>query len=292
MYRILLQACLAVLFAFGQGLAADLPATAPPGGSGYAITVIPFYGPEKIWMLYAPFVHYLREQTGKPWELKLFAAHEALLAALCGGEVAFALLGPVPLGRAIEQCGAAPVLVALGKDGKPDYHSVVVTADPAIDALDNLRGKRFAFFKGSTAAHILPRKILRDAGLQPDDFIPVFYESQDHILNALLTLEVSAGGMKDSLYRKFRDAPLRVLETSGPLPNFAFAAAPALPEETKKLFADTLLGLHPGTDEALRKRMEEWDDEIKNGFIPPPANFRQEVLDLQALTKDILREVR
>lgn len=269
--------------------------TAPPPvekESEYTVTVIPFYSPEKIWTLYAPFVDFLRESTGKPWELKLYATHDKLIEGLCSGKVSLALLGPVPLGRVMEKCGAEPVAVALGKDGKPFYRSVVVTGEPGINSLEGLRGKKIGLFKGSTAAHILPRQLLREAGLKKGDIEPVFYESQDHIVNALLAHQVAGAGLKEGLFKKFQGDNLRLLKASEPLPNFAFAAAPGLAGATRSLFTEALLKLHPAASEADAKRTASWDDEVRNGFIAPTATFRTAIKEIVNLTNEIMLEDR
>lgn len=281
------------LFLFpAVGVAAHAPVSAEAKGSEYTVSVVPFYGPEKIWTLYAPFVEFLRESTGKPWELKLFASHDKLIDGLCSGKVSLALLGPVPLGRVMEKCGAEAVAVALSQDSTPFYRSVLVASDPEIGSLAELRGRRVGLFKGSTAAHILPRKLLRDAGLGKTDIALVFYESQDHIVNALLARQIAAAGLKEGLFRKFKGESLRSLAVSEPLPNFAFAAAPGLSPATRNLFVDTLLRLQPAASATDAKRMAAWDDEIRNGFIRPDQVFRSSIKELVNLTNEIMSEDR
>lgn len=265
---------------------------APKKSSEYTITVIPFYGPEKIWARFSPLVEYLRKKTGKPWELKLYTTHDALISGLCNNEVSFALLGPVPLARVIEKCRAEPVAVALGNDGKPFYRSMLITGDPDIANPADLRGKKFGIFKGSTAAHILPLRMLRDAGIPKDAVSLVYFDSQDHIMNALLKREISGAGVKEPLFRKFEKQPLVLLKTSEQLPNFAFAAGPLVSSRTKKAFADALLGLKPGSSAKVRALTSEWDDEIKNGFILPPNSYRSSVMSLLPVTREIMRDDR
>jgi ABC-type phosphate/phosphonate transport system substrate-binding protein len=173
---------------------------------------------------------------------ELYPNHDSTIDALCKGEVSLALLGPVPLARSIEKCGAKTLAVAIGADGTLFYHSVIVTTDPSISNLPQLKGKQIGLFKGSTAAHILPMKMLSSAGLNKDDVKPVFFEGQDRIMNALLTGEVTAAGVKDVLYKRFSDTRLRVLKTSEPLPNFAFASSPKVSSQTKALFQKHCFG--------------------------------------------------
>ena len=266
--------------------------TAPSPPSRYTVGIIPFYSPEKIWLLYTPFIQYLKTATNLPWELKLYPDHDSLIQDLCSDQVGIALLGPVPLARAHQRCDAKPFLVALGKDGKPSYHSVMVTGDPAVTTLGEVRGKKIGFFKGSTAAHIVPMKMLKDAGLGAKDFQPVFFESQDRIITALLTKEVSAAGIKETLFRKFKDEPLRVLKTSAALPNFSFCASPALSAETRDLFISTLIKLRPISQSEDAATTKTWDDEVRNGFMRPTADYLDSVLMLGSVYKEIMNEVR
>lgn len=278
--------CLSFLLSAGP-VAAETRTTAT---SRYTVAVVPFYSPEKIWLLYSPFIEHLKTATGLPWTLKLYHNHEALLEDICSGEVSISLLGPVPLGRVYAKCKAEPFLVALGRDGKPTYRSVIITGDHTVMDLSRVRGKKFGLFRGSTAAHILPLKMLKDSGLDTQSFEEVFFESQDRIMTALLTKEIAAAGVKESLYMKFRKETLRELKTSEPLPNFAFCAAPSLPAATRRLFSSTLLKLHPRTNTKDAGTVKGWDDEIRNGFMLPSKDFLPSVLRLHQIYKEVLHE--
>jgi ABC-type phosphate/phosphonate transport system substrate-binding protein len=281
---------LCLCFLLYPGIATpEIPTSQP---SRYTVAVIPFYSPEKIWFLYTPFIQYLKSTTGLPWELKFYPDHNSLIDELCTDKVGFALLGPVPMGRAYNKCGAKPVLVAVGKDGKPSYHSVIVTSDPAVTALSKVRGRKFGFFKGSTAAHIVPLSMLKNEGLGPEDLQPVFFESQDRIMTALLASEISAAGVKKTLYQKFENEPLRVLKTSDPLPNFAFCVAPSMPAAIRERFISALRKLQPLSDNKDAEITKAWDDEIKNGFILPAEDYLASVLKLHNIFLEIVHEDR
>lgn len=256
----------------------------------FIITIIPYYSPEKLYVKFTPLVEYLRKSTGKPWELKLYPNHDTTIEAICSGEVSLVLLGPVPLARSMEKCGVESVAVAIGADGTLFYHSVIVTIDPSISSLAQLKGKQIGLFKGSTAAHIVPVRMLRASGVVKGDVKQVFFEGQDRIMSALLNGEVNAAGMKDVLYRRFSDSRLRLLKTSEELPNFAFAAAPNLDRRTKDIFTKALLRLKPQKKEADRKLMQDWDDEIKNGFIVPSQSYSPSVMNLLSVYREVMSE--
>ena len=282
--------CFCLCLPLLPGVVTAAPPQTPP--SRYTVAVIPFYSPEKIWLLYTPFINYLKTSTGLPWELKLYPDHNSLIEDLCSDRVGIALLGPVPLGRANQKCKAKPFLAALTKDGKPSYHSIMITGDPAVTTLGSVSGKKVGFFKGSTAAHIVPMKMLKDAGLGPDAFQPVYFESQDRIMTALLTNEISAAGVKETLYRKFKNEPLRVLKTSDALPNFAFCASPALSSEVRDRFITVLTKLDPRSNSKDAETTKNWDDEVKNGFMLPSYEFLESVLNLNNVYQEIMHETR
>lgn len=281
-WRRLALAVGAILFA--APAAAAEPATRTLG-------VIPFYAPERMWTLYSPLVEHLGRATGEPWKLALRGDHAAVIDDLCFGRVDVALLGPVPLGRANRRCGATPFLVALGANGAPDYRSVLLTADPAITSVAGLRGKRIGFFKGSTAAHVAPAQLLSEAGLPPGSYTAVFLESQDRLMSALLAGKIQAAGVKSALHKRFEREPgLRVLATSAPLPNFAFAALPSFGRQARERFAGALLRLRPRERPADAETVKSWDDEVKNGFVEPAPGYLPAVLSLQGVTEKILHD--
>jgi phosphate/phosphite/phosphonate ABC transporter binding protein len=280
--------CLCLCLLLSPGMARSETPSSPP--SRYTVAVIPFYSPEKIWLLYGPFIQHLKSATGLPWELKLYPDHHSLIQDLCSDKIGIALLGPIPMGRANDKCNTTPFLVALSKEGKPTFHSIIVTGDPAVTELSTVRGKNFGFFKGSTAAHILPMKLLKDAGLEPKDYKSVFFESQDRIMTALLTKEVSAAGVKETLYQKFKNEPLRVLKTSDPLPNFAFCASPAISTAVREKFISALIKLHPLSNDKDAAVVKGWDDEIKNGFMLPAEDYLKSVLKLRTVYQEIMHE--
>ncbi len=284
------HALVMVIAVSASAVAEQKPAQKKEQGSEYTLTVIPYYAPDKLWVKFAPLVEYLRKTTNRPWELKLYPSHDMTIDALCSGDVSFALLGPVPAARSIEKCGVVTAVVAINADGNPYFHSVIVTADPSIASLAHLKDRKFGLFKGSTVAHIVPIRMLRSAGLGKHDIKPVFFEGQDRIMNALIAGEVSAAGMKDTLYKRFQESRLRVLIRSEPLPNFAFTAGPNISSSTKELFARALLRLKPGKNEPDRKLMQEWDDEIKNGFMPPTPSYQPSVMNLLATYREVMSE--
>ena len=76
-------------------------------------------------------------------------------------------------------------------------------------------------------------------------FYLFFYLRLHHIMTALLTQELAAAGLKESLYRRFKDEPVIVLKFSAALPNFAFCARPSLPASLREQFIQALIRINP-----------------------------------------------
>ena len=111
-------------------------------------------------------------------------------------------------------------------------------------------------------------------------------------MTALLASEISAAGVKKTLYQKFENEPLRVLKTSDPLPNFAFCVAPSMPAAIRERFISALRKLQPLSDNKDAEITKAWDDEIKNGFILPDEDYLASVLKLHNIFLEIVHEDR
>lgn len=258
--------------------------------ANHTFAVIPFYTPEKIWQLYSPFVDYLSKITGEPWELKLYHNHKEFIDAICDDTVSAALMGPVPLGRINSKCGAKPLLAALDDEGTPSYHSVILTNSTSIPSLKGLKGKKIGFFKGSTAAHIVPAKMLKESGISMSEIQPVFFEGQDRIMAALLSGEIAAAGVKENLAKRFSKERLKVLAVSAPLPGYSIFVIPTLPASVRQHLVSALISLKPLHSRNDAAIVKNWDDEINNGFMVPDKDFLPSVLKLFETYKEIQNE--
>jgi phosphonate transport system substrate-binding protein len=86
------------------------------------------------------------------------------------------------------------------------FRSVFITTDPAIKSLADLKGKTVSFgSQSSTSGHLMPRKFLLDAGVDPDkDFKRVaFSGAHDATIAAVAAGKVDAGALNISVWEKF-----------------------------------------------------------------------------------------
>lgn len=259
-----------------QGYAAENP---------LYIGILPYYAPDKIWVFYRPFIAYLNETTGLPWDLRLYHSYDALIDGICSGEVAIAYLGPVPFSLAYEKCRIRPLVVALGDDGKPFYQSIIFTNNQQITSLNDLRGKTFAFGdRESTSSFIIPKKMLQDSGISMDMIKPLFLKSHEKIIKAVAKNEAVAGATKTSVYKRFKKLGFKTLLVSEPLPHHSFCTFKITPDIERR-FTKALLKLKP-QNHIDRNIMKNWDPELRNGFSTPPDDYIQQVLKIDESSKN------
>lgn len=247
------------------------------------LAVVPFHAPEKIVHLYTPVINYLNKSTKKKWELKLYPSHNAIAEGICNNEFSVGLFGPLLASKTYELCGTKPLLVALGKDGKPHFRVVLVTADPWVKSVRDLRGKKVGIFKAGTVAHHMTKKFFDDDKIPFDSVEFQEFRKLEDILNEVLTGSLTAGGVRESAYERFKGFNLKNLKTSDPMPGFAFFASPQLDKATQKTFMKALLALKPLKRKTDQSIVEAWDEEIKSGFVLPPERYIEDVIKIQEL---------
>jgi ABC-type phosphate/phosphonate transport system substrate-binding protein len=115
-------------------------------------------------------------------------------------------------------------------------------------------------------------------------------ESQDRIISALISGELKAAGVKETLARKFVKQGLVVVATSQAVPNFTLCVPPALPASVRHHLVSTLVRLKPLENSKDAKTVKNWDDEIKNGFIVPDKDYLLSVKKILEIFQEIQHE--
>ena len=191
---------------------------------------------EKNDATYRPLADYLAKRLGR--EVKLFTVDtwEGLAKSLANGETDLSLMGPWGYVLANHEAGAQVVSTIL-YEGKPEYFAITITNPKlGINTLEDLKGKTFAFGdKGSTSGYLIPLHYLMTKGIDPEKyFSKVIYTRHQAIEISVTRGELDAGAD----YNRNRDAMIaeglikpaesKIIWTSAPLPNDAFAVSAAL----------------------------------------------------------------
>ena len=188
---------------------------------------------EKNDATYKPLAAYLSKKLGREVRLRTVDTWEGLAKSLAAGETDFSLMGPWGYVLANHQANAEVVATIL-YDGKPEYFAIMVTGpNSGINKIDDMKGKTFAFGdKGSTSGYLIPSHEFFKRGLEPEKFFSKVINTKHQAIETQITRgELDAGAD----YNRNRDAMIeqglikaadsRIIWTSAPLPNDAFAVS-------------------------------------------------------------------
>ena len=191
---------------------------------------------EKNDATYRPLADYLSRKLNRPVELRTVDSWEGLAKSLSNGETDMALMGPWGYVLANHQAGAQAIATIL-YDGKPEYFAITVTHPKSgINTLADLKGKSFAFGdKGSTSGYLIPLHFLMTQGITPERYFSKVIHTSHQAIETQVTQGVLDAGADYNRNRNamieqglIKAADSKIIWTSAPLPNDAFAVNSAL----------------------------------------------------------------
>lgn len=231
------------------------------------VGLIPNENHEEMLNINAPLKEYLEKELDMKVELFVAADYVGVIETMNAGKLDIAYYGPLTYVLAKDKTGAIPLVKALVK-GEPTYHSVIITRkDSGIEAVEDLRGKVFAFGDpASTSSHLMPNSMLRERGIVPEtDLQPQFTGGHDAVALAVFNGQAAAGALNENNYKALiekgviQEDQLTVLLKSNPIPEYPWAARhdldPALIDKLINAFVNI-------TDEAILK------PQLATGFVP------------------------
>jgi len=240
-------------------------------------------GPKEDVEIYSPFLRYLEESTGYRFTIKFTERYEDTVRNLGKGITDLAAIGSVNYIIAKNKYNVGCLAMGLNYDGRPEYRAVIFTKpDSPIKSLKDLRGKSFAFGdRFSTQGHVIPRKMLEDAGLSLLDLKNyAFTGSHTNTVRAVINGEYDAGGVQDSLANRLaQEKRIRIIAVSKPYPSSLIAynkgVLPSVIDDIKK----ALFSLEPmGKDASFLKN---WDKtEMPGGFTECSEEMLKEIESL------------
>ena len=214
---------------------------------------------------YEPIKEYLSEQLGIPVEIQVTSDYTAAIEAMRAEHIDMAWFGPFSYIIAANVADAEAIANGVRRsDGKSDYHSVIiVNADSGIETLADLKGASFAFVDpASTSGNLIPRKMLIDNGIDPDNDFSTSYFAGTHnaVQYAIANGKVDAGADSDNSYnRMVEEGEIdpevnKIIYTSDPIPGSPIAVRGNLPEDFKQKVKDALLNM----DEQTIHEVDGW----------------------------------
>lgn len=203
-----------------------------PSQLRFAVTDVT--GAEALERDFGAFRQALEEILSIPITFYPVENYSAAAPALLANELDFAMAGPSEYLLLRARAKAVPLVGV----SRPHYYSVIMTrVDSGLDTLADLKGKKIAMrTQGSTAGHIIPMKLLLDAGLAPEGDYEVLMLDKEGFA-ALRSGKVDAWAGSSIYSLEYVKTPaagnseVQVIARSSDLPPDVFVANPSLGDE-------------------------------------------------------------
>ncbi len=239
--------------------------------------------PKEDVRIYNPFLKYLERNTGNRFSIVFSKKYRETIENLGNGITHFAALGPVSCIIAKKKYGAGCLVMGVNEEGKAEYRAVIFTRlDSPIKSITDLKGRRFAFGnRYSTQGHVIPRKMLEDAGISLDDLGGYAYTgSHVETVRAVLSGEYDAGGMQDTLAKRLvSEGKIKIIAVSKSYPSSLICYNKNVDPRIVKSVKIALLAFDPkGKDLGF---LVDWDrTEMPNGFTEVHDERLNEIMNL------------
>lgn len=173
------------------------PAAAAPSTSGLTLNMafVPSANSQKILNSGKPLGEMLGKITGYKFDVSVPTSYAAVIEAMGSNKVDIGWLAPFAYVLAHDKYGTDVMLIVTRQNSK-SYVSQIITADPAITKIEEMKGKKFAFVDSASASgYLYPAAYLKDKGLDPKTFFSEVVQAGGHdkVVIAVYNKQVSGG---------------------------------------------------------------------------------------------------
>ncbi len=216
---------------------------------------ITYLDPREMIKQHKPLLDYLANRLKKygykKVKLVLAKDYEGVLKKLLRGDIDVAWLGTAVYAQLLNQGKELPVLVRAVWKGKPTYKGmIVVRADSPINAIKDLKGKKFAFVDEHSASGFeYPFALLVENGINPrTDFAQIgFLKQHDRVLKAVFLGKFDAGAVYKDARKRIKDeippSKFKIIAETKNIPNEPIVVRKDLSENVKEEIKKALLDL-------------------------------------------------
>jgi phosphonate transport system substrate-binding protein len=226
--------------------------------------------PKEDARIYAPFMQYLSEETGRTFKIHFTPDYATTVDELGEGVTQFAALGGLSHVIAHEKYNTICITRGLNKEGRGEYQAAIITQpDSDIYEIKDISGRSFCFGSYySTQGHLIPRKMLEDNNISLSDIGEYTYSgSHVNTANAVISGEYDAGGVQDTLAQSLAsEGQVRIVAFSDYYPSSGISANKDVDPELVEAVKKALLDFDPKGKHA--HVLTDWDrTEMQSGFI-------------------------
>ena len=240
----------------------------------------------------------LEEKTGYEIDTNVATSYAAVVEAMGAGNADIGWLNTFGYILAHEKYGVE-VILATVRFGQPYYRGqIIARADAGIETLQDLKGKTMCWVDPlSTSGYVIPRVMLKAAGVDPDkDFANVVEAgSHNNVVIAVYNGDCDAGATyvdaRSSVEKDFPDVKEKVIviAESPPIPNDTVSVRPGLPPEVVENVKNALLEIAKTEEgKAALEQVYEIEDliEVDDSFYDAfRATLDAAGIDIEELAK-------
>ncbi|ERI50698.1 phosphonate ABC transporter substrate-binding protein [Pseudomonas sp. EGD-AK9] len=242
--------------ALAAGLALSVSAVFTQAAEVLKVSAIPDEAPTELLRKFKPLGAYLEQQLEMKVEFVPVADYAAVVEALAADRVDMAWLGGFTFVQTRLKTGNAVPLVQRAEDEQ--FTSKIISADPAVKSLQDLKGKTFAFGSvSSTSGSLMPRYFMLKDGIKPEDFFSRIAYSGAHDATAAWVQAGNADGgvLNASVWDKLVAAgkvdvdKVKVIATTPPYYDYNWTVRGNLGAELQGKIKAAFLALDPANPE-------------------------------------------
>lgn len=231
---------------------------------------------------FSPLLKWMEQGIGRPVRIVLHEHYDDILDAFAKRQIDLAYLGPLPYVRLRDRYPFAEPLIRFNEvDGSAGYRCVLAAFRGDAVKLAGLRQKTIGLTQPlSTCGPLSVDALLRkQAGFGLEQTRQRVLGSHQNVAQAIVGGDVAAGGLKESIAKKYAGLGLEVLASTDPLPGFALIVNRATLNETQvAAMSRHLLSAPPSVyrrwGESLRHGMHAAADADYDGVRALAAKLR------------------
>ncbi|MEZ0370527.1 MAG: phosphate/phosphite/phosphonate ABC transporter substrate-binding protein, partial [Candidatus Sericytochromatia bacterium] len=240
--------------------------------------LVPFESGEELLKDIQPLLDVLEQ--GMQMEISPMVAtdYTGVVEAFKNNQLDAAFLSPASYVLAKQEADVKIIVKSMRAGSGSYYGALIVRNDSPIKTMQDLKGKSFSFGDPiSTSGHIFARKLMLEAGINPETDLEkyIYSGSHDATILAVLNKKVDAGATyaddnqgKSNAWMRFLDPKdrdkIRVLKYTDPIPSDTICVSKDFPADLTQRLQKTILDYSASPEgKALIKKLYRFD-----GYAP------------------------
>ncbi len=245
---------------------------------------LPMEKKENLLSKFQPLTSFLSERLKVKIEYIYSPDYATLLKKFKKSEVDLAFLGPLPYVALRKDFHAAkPIIFFKQARDKVTYTCAIATfPDNHFDLISGKLQKIGLTQPLSTCGYLSVNGLMKQYGNSLENNLYRYLGAHDKVALSIIRGEITAGGLKTKVAKKYEHLGLVILAETGPLPPFALVAnRQTLAQETIDTIVSSLMELDQLLNSKDAKLTEHQRTVVGNGFLPGDDEAYQIIRELQ-----------